>query len=154
MEPSQTSHKKELAALIGVFAVIIILVVAISLSSKSTKTASASSPAPTSMTKPAANTVYKDGSYTAKGTYQSPGGQEAITVDVTLKSNIVTATSARSGASDDEAMAYQSQFISGYKQHVIGKPISSLNLSNVSGSSLTSQGFNDAIKQIEKQAQS
>jgi uncharacterized protein with FMN-binding domain len=96
---------------------------------------------------------YKDGSYSATGTYFSPGGQEALKVSVTLKSDVVTATSIESGANDPTATSYQASFIGGYKNFVVGKRIDALKLTNVSGSSLTSQGFNNAIKQIEKQAQ-
>ncbi len=95
---------------------------------------------------------FKDGTYTATGEYFSPGGQESIKVTITLSNDIVTASSAVSGANDSTAASYQSNFINGYKQFVIGKKITSINISNVSGSSLTSQGFNDALQQIEQQA--
>jgi hypothetical protein len=64
----------------------------------------------------------------------------------------VTDTSAISGANDSDARDFQSQFIGGYKKLVVGKKIDSIRLSHVSGSSLTSQGFNDAIGQIKSQA--
>jgi uncharacterized protein with FMN-binding domain len=95
---------------------------------------------------------FKDGSYTATGDYDSPGGSESITVSVTLKNSVITATSAQSGANDSTADMFQSDFIQGYKSLVVGKSISSVNLSKVSGSSLTSQGFNEAITKIENQA--
>jgi hypothetical protein len=94
---------------------------------------------------------YKDGSYSAIGKYYSPGGQESIKVSLTLKNNLVTDSQAESGANDPTASSYQSIFISNYKKFVIGKKITSIKLANVSGSSLTSQGFQDALKQIEKQ---
>ena len=96
--------------------------------------------------------TFKDGSYTATGSYESPGGNEHITVHVALKGGVVTATSATSGAGDPEAHEYQSMFISGYTGQVVGKRITDIHLSRVSGSSLTSQGFNDALSQIENQA--
>ncbi|HSX36346.1 MAG TPA: hypothetical protein VLH84_05435 [Patescibacteria group bacterium] len=101
---------------------------------------------------PPATPTYKDGTYAATGSYDSPGGFEQITVTVTIKSDVITGTSAQSGANDPEASEYQSQFISGYKQLVVGKDISSLRLNRVAGSSLTSQGFNNAISQIKQQA--
>ena len=73
---------------------------------------------------------------------------------MTLKDGAVTETSATSGAIDDEGKEYQSDFIAGYKQQVVGKKVDTISLSRVSGSSLTSQGFNNALKQIETQAQS
>jgi uncharacterized protein with FMN-binding domain len=96
---------------------------------------------------------YKDGSYTAVGSYSSPGGQESITISVTLKDGVITDTSAVSGATDSEGKEYQNQFIQAYKDMVVGKNISSVSLSRVSGSSLTSQGFNSAIQKIKTQAQ-
>lgn len=100
----------------------------------------------------AATTSFKDGSYTATGDYESPGGDESITVSVTLKGGVITATSAQSGANDPTADMFQNDFIQGYKSLVVGQPISSVNLSKISGSSLTSQGFNDAITKIENEA--
>lgn len=98
------------------------------------------------------STTYKDGSYTATGSYESPDGDEQITVSITLHNGVITDTSATAGAHDPDGAAYQAQFISGYKSLVVGKNISSVSLSRVSGSSLTPQGFNDAISQIENQA--
>jgi hypothetical protein len=51
-----------------------------------------------------------------------------------------------------ETVHYQGLFIANYKQYVIGKSIDSLNLSEVSGSSLTSSGFNAAVAEIKAQA--
>lgn len=97
-------------------------------------------------------TTYKDGSYTATGSYDSPGGTEKITVHLTLANGSVTDTSAESGANDPTAHEFQDEFISGYKALIVGKDINSIHLSHVSGSSLTSQGFNRALDQIKSQA--
>jgi len=110
----------------------------------------------TSTTHPSSTSVtaatYKDGTYSATGSYYSPGGQESLGVTVTLAKDIVTAANVQSEANDPTATSYQASFSSGYKSHVIGKNISSIKLSNVSGSSLTSQGFNNALEQIEQKA--
>jgi uncharacterized protein with FMN-binding domain len=94
-----------------------------------------------------------DGTYSATGSYASPGGIESIDVKLTLSDNIITTTNVTSGADDPTASSYQSYFINGYKSQVIGKKITSIHLSNVSGSSLTSQGFNQALKNIACQAE-
>lgn len=118
-------------------------------------TASTTTPSTSTSTSPTATTsVYKDGSYTASGSYDSPGGTEKITVHVTVASDAVTATSAESGAGDPTAQEFQDQFISGYKALVVGKDLNSIHLSHVSGSSLTSQGFNSALDKIKSQAKS
>jgi len=96
--------------------------------------------------------MYKNGTYNATGSYYSPGGKETLKVSLTLNENVVTGATVQSGGGDPTAISYQSIFISGYKPYVIGKKIGSIKLKNVSGSSLTPQGFNDALKQIEHEA--
>jgi uncharacterized protein with FMN-binding domain len=98
--------------------------------------------------------VYKDGTYTATGSYSSPGGQEQITLTVTLAGDKITATDAQTQAATPTSRQFQNEFINNYKPLVIGKNISSLKLTKVAGSSLTSKGFNDALSKIKTQAQS
>ncbi|HKU18821.1 MAG TPA: hypothetical protein VJP80_06135 [Candidatus Saccharimonadales bacterium] len=117
--------------------------------SASTTSSSSSSVAPSSAT---STSGYKDGTYTAAGSYDSPAGIEDIKVTVTLQAGVVTATSAQNEANDRQSQQFQADFISSYKQYVVGRNISSLQLTNVAGASLTSQGFNDAIDQIKSQA--
>jgi hypothetical protein len=98
-------------------------------------------------------TMFKDGSYNANGTYTSPGGEEEIKVNLTLSGGTITTANAVSGANDPTASSYQSYFIGGFKPLVIGKKITEVKLTNVSGSSLTSQGFNKALQSIECSAE-
>ena len=51
-------------------------------------------------------------------------------------------------------MEYQDDFVGGYKSQVVGKSIAEIQLGKVSGSSLTSRGFNEALDQIRNQAKS
>lgn len=95
---------------------------------------------------------YKDGSYSADGTYQSPAGVGRITVNLTLASGVVTAITTNGHASDPTARSYQADFDAGIAGNVVGKKIDSLNVTNVSGSSLTSGGFDAAVKAIEAKA--
>lgn len=95
---------------------------------------------------------FKDGTYTASSTYSTPGGQENIDVSITLTDNRVTDSSVQQIPSDPEAEQYQVSFRENYKPLVIGKDITEINLTRVSGSSLTSRGFNDALEQIKNQA--
>jgi uncharacterized protein with FMN-binding domain len=119
--------------------------------------ASQGAASPASASNPDSSTThsgtYKDGTYGATGHYDSPGGTESVKVSLTLMSDKVSAATVNSGANDPTALSYQTIFISGYKPFVVGKKINTIKLSNVSGSSLTSQGFNDALRQIERQAQ-
>ncbi|MES2023523.1 MAG: hypothetical protein V4439_02465 [Patescibacteria group bacterium] len=96
---------------------------------------------------------YKDGTYSATGSYMSPGGYDQLGVSLTLKDGIITDVSVTNMAGDEKSKKIQDMFIANYKQYVVGRNISDLNLTKVSGSSLTPQGFNDAIEQIKTQAQ-
>ncbi|TPW74672.1 FMN-binding protein [Schumannella soli] len=96
---------------------------------------------------------YKDGSYTATGEYQSPGGDESIKVTLTLESNKVTKAEVEPQASSGNAKQYQTQFSSGIDGEVVGKSLDELSVTRVSGSSLTSRGFNDAVDQIKHLAE-
>ncbi|MDB5188928.1 MAG: hypothetical protein JWM92_526 [Candidatus Nomurabacteria bacterium] len=107
-----------------------------------------STPTPTAV----ATNVYNDGTYSATGSYNSPGGQDQIAVTVTLSSDVVTAVSVVPKPGDRTSARYQTMFVSGYKQYVVGKDIASVHVGRVSGSSLTSIGFNAAIAKIESAA--
>jgi uncharacterized protein with FMN-binding domain len=165
MDTSQTTKRKKLTAGLALIAVSAVIVGTVALTPAQSTHASTPmpkqstpqvsttttqmTPAPATAT---ASPAYTNGTYNATGQYFSPGGKETLKVQLTLNDDIVTASSVVSGANDPTAESYQTIFISGYKSHVIGKKISSIKLTNVSGSSLTSQGFNNALKQIEQQA--
>jgi len=102
--------------------------------------------------KKVAMSVYTNGTYSATGSYNSPGGSDQIAVTVTLRNDIVTDVSVVPEAGDRTSARYQAMFVSGYKQYVVGKDISSVHVGRVSGSSLTGIGFNAAIARIESKA--
>ena len=132
-------------------------------SSSSTKTAAASgdsavaeaatveSSAAASGTAPSA---YTDGEYSAFGSYQSPGGRQEVGVTVTLSNSVITALTLDTSQTKGTSAEFQGKFASGIDALVVGKSIDELDVSKVSGSSLTSGGFNDAIEQIKTEAQS
>lgn len=105
-------------------------------------------PAPITHTSP-----YADGTYNATSEYGTPESIESIGLTVTIKNGVVTDSSVALSGSEGRSRRYQSAFADGYKQFVIGKDISTLSLSRVSGASLTSMGFNAALAQIKSQAQ-
>ena len=123
-----------------------------------TTTTPNSNPVPVATTTPPVDTpkksssVYNDGTYSATGSYMSPGGYQQLGVTITLKNDIITSASVTNMASDGRSQRYQNMFISGYQQYVVGKNIADVHLTKVSGSSLTPSGFNDALAQIESQA--
>lgn len=120
-------------------------------SKTTTQTTSAPATNPTAASPTAAGT-YKDGTYNATGSYLTPGGDEAVAVTVTLAGNAITDVSISQNSNSDQSARYQSAFESSYKSYVVGKDINSVSLSRVSGASLTSSGFNDALDIIKNDA--
>jgi uncharacterized protein with FMN-binding domain len=100
------------------------------------------------------NATYKDGTYTAPGTYISPGGQERISVTLTLAKNVITAIKVVTVNADPTAASYEQLFEGGIAGVAVGKNINTLNIGVVAGSSLTSQGFNNALATIKADAKS
>jgi uncharacterized protein with FMN-binding domain len=157
---SDNKSNKLLAGFAMLILIVIIVGVAVASKPKSTNTANSSpitstKTASTSTASSTSNTGgnYKDGTYAATGSYDSPGGIEKVGVQITLASNVVTAANVQSETQNPTAESYQSIFIMNYKKYVVGKKINDVKLSNVSGSSLTSKGFLSALKQIEHQAE-
>jgi uncharacterized protein with FMN-binding domain len=102
----------------------------------------------------AATGGYVAGTYEGDGSYSNPHGNiekvhvsMTITADGTVESVDVTGTT--DGA---ESAQYQSLFIGGISDEVVGKKIDELNVTVVSGSSLTSGGFMQAVDAIEAEA--
>lgn len=108
-------------------------------------------PKPKPKPKPAPVT-YKDGSYSALGHYQSPGGTETMKVTLTLASGVITALDVTSVQVDPTAAGYEADFEGGVNAVVVGRPISTLRVGAIGGSSLTSIGFNAAIATIRSEA--
>lgn len=105
---------------------------------------------------PATSTTkkYKDGTYTATGNYVSPDGPETIDVSVTLANDNVSAVTVTPGAFGGDSRRYETQFSRGISSIVVGKPLDQAYVhGNVNGSSLTGDGFDDALDQIKTQAQ-
>lgn len=100
----------------------------------------------------ASSGTYSDGTYTASAGYRAPSGTESITVELTIADGTVTAVNVSQQATDREAQEFQARFASGVSSAVVGKELSGLSVSRVSGSSLTSNGFNAALEDIRAQA--
>lgn len=117
-------------------------------------TPTSATPATTATTPAAATTAYTNGTYTAVGQYNAPDGQQAITVTLTVSGDVVTAATIVPAATAEASKMWQAQFMSGVQAQVVGKKLASLHLTNVSGSSLTPIGFNNAVSDIQNQAKS
>ena len=96
---------------------------------------------------------YTDGTYTASGSYQSSQGKESIEVSVTLADGLITAVEVTPEATNPTSTHYQDDFASGIADAVVGKKITDADVHVVSGSSLTSEGFNAALAEIAADAQ-
>ena len=75
-----------------------------------------------------------------------------MSVSLTLTDDVITNAQVASGSGDRTSLQYQGVFISAYKQYVVGKKIADLQLSVISGASLTTTGFNTALARIKSQA--
>lgn len=98
------------------------------------------------------STAYNDGMYTATGNYFSPGGAEHIGISLTLKNGVIVETEIELMAERPISVNMQQIFADNYRPMVVGKHIDEIELTHVSGSSLTPKGFNDAVKKIKNQA--
>lgn len=161
-----SNGKKKVAAIVGLLVIVVVIGVGVIVSNQSQPQADlASTPSPgiTTEASPSASpgsseeesattSAYKDGTYEATGSYVSPGGNQTIKVSLMVKDGAIADANTTAGASDRTSQEYQGKFISGYKAQVVGKQLDEVNLSRVSGSSLTSRGFNDALNQIKNQA--
>ena len=92
------------------------------------------------------------GTWTETGDDQTPGGEESVSVTLTVKAGTVTAVEVTGSGSSPNAKQYQSAFISGISAEVVGKRLATLDVGAVSGSSLTGQGFDAAVEKIRADA--
>lgn len=96
--------------------------------------------------------AYTDGTYTAEGSYSTPESVETVEVTITLESDVVTAVEVTGDPQAAESKRYQSEFIGGISDEVVGKLVDDVSVSRVAGSSLTSGGFNKALQTIKSEA--
>ena len=109
-------------------------------------------PPPTSQAPGASTHAYKDGTYTAEGSYFTHAGPESVTITLTLKNDLITDSKFNGAPNAEMSGFYMQMFADTYKPLVIGKNIADVQLDRVSGSSLTPMGFNDAVAKIKAQA--
>lgn len=158
--PEQTPAPKSNRGILmaaGIIAIIVIIFGVIKFTSKQQPTAETTTTTPPSSipnetTNPGAAVSYKDGTYTATGSYVSPGGPETIKITLTLTDGVVTEAVAEPQAVNPTSKRYQGIFAQNFRALVVGKDIRTLSLQKVSGSSLTSGGFNEAVDLIKAQS--
>lgn len=146
-------QKNNLIKATVVFFIVVILVIATIFYQNNSKTTVITEDAkPPETTTPATAISYKDGTYSADGTYLTPDNEEKIGVTITLKDNLVTSAEVEEKGILATSKNFQEDFIANFKPMVIGKNINEIKLNKISGSSLTPKGFNDAINKIKEQA--
>lgn len=95
---------------------------------------------------------YADGTYTAEGSYRNPETIETISVTLTLQDDTVTDVEVTGDPIVPEAKKHQAEFIGGIADAVVGKKLDDLQVDRVAGSSLTGDGFNQAVARIKDEA--
>lgn len=122
------------------------------LSSTTTQTSATASTYGNTTTSSTTST-YKDGTYTAQGSFDTPDGTEQIGVTIKLSGNNITSVSIDdSSIYSGTSFAYTERFINGINSVVVGKNIDTVNVGRISGASLTPIGFNAALDTIKGQA--
>ncbi len=98
------------------------------------------------------NASYRDGVYQANGPYESPNGSENIIVAIELKDDVVVDVGITVNPNNPTTAIYQGQFADGIGALIIGEDIDSLDVTVVAGSSLTGNGFREALTAIKADA--
>ncbi|WP_313355460.1 FMN-binding protein [Microbacterium sp.] len=99
-----------------------------------------------------ASAPYADGTYAAEGSYRTPETVETIAVTLTIADDTVTDVEVVGDPLAPESKNFQGQFIAGISDVVVGKKLDELQVDRVAGSSLTSDGFDQAVVRIKDEA--
>jgi len=104
-------------------------------------------PTPATSIATTVSNIYKDGTYSANGSYDTPAGSEIITVTMTILNDKVNAVSVVATPSTDSTSKYYiGKFNTGIGPLVIGQSLdNNFNYTVVNGASLTIVGFRDAV---------
>lgn len=96
---------------------------------------------------------YADGTYSGQGTYTPPSNTtEEVDVTLTLEGNTVTSLEVATSGNHPTSKMHQRDFTTHIQEQVVGKKLDELDVKKVSGSSLTSSGFNKALDAIRTEA--
>lgn len=163
----ESNEKKGMNPMVlGLLAIVVVAVIALgAMSMRGQQTnENAGMPSPTRMAETVTDTgnetmqedesVYADGIYEVVGAYTSPAGPEELGVTVTVANNLISDVEVEVKATNAVSKKMQTDFADNYKVQVVGKSLDEVNLTKVSGSSLTPKGFNDALQKIKIEAAS
>lgn len=155
LQEETRKDKKMKAGLIGAAVMLLTLGAGCAAEKPGTPTDEAPQPTPAPITAPPTSgaTSYKDGEYTAQGTYAFHSGSETVNIMLKLKDGVVVDTTFQSVPSNGMSERFQKMFSDNYKPMVVGKSLDEVcALGKVSGSSLTPKGFDEACAKIQIQA--
>lgn len=96
------------------------------------------------------NIQYKDGEYVAEGIYAK--GKNSINVKLTLSDDTISNVEVTPMATNRMSLGLQKKFAVAVPEVAEGKLINEVHLDRLAGSSLTTQGFNDALEKIKAEA--
>ena len=91
---------------------------------------------------------YTDGDYTAEGAY----GKKSIIVNVKLDNDKINQVTVTPNTTIPRSLKLQTSFAAAISDEVVGRSIDEVHLDKLAGSSLTTKGFNDALKKIKIEA--
>jgi hypothetical protein len=92
---------------------------------------------------------YIDGEYTVEGIY---GGSKSIIVKLQLDDDTITQVDVTPNTTIKMSLGLQKRFAEAVPEVVVGQPIDAVHLDKLTGSSKTTQGFNDALEKIKAKA--
>jgi uncharacterized protein with FMN-binding domain len=95
---------------------------------------------------------YRDGTYSTRGSYTSPAGSETIEVVVRIEKDTITDVTLTPQATNPTSIDYQERYSRGIGEVVNGKKIDEIEASKVNGSTLTANGFIQALDKIKAEA--
>jgi hypothetical protein len=95
------------------------------------------------------------GAYAATIMYEVPDGQEQNTLRLILKDDVVTELEVGVTTKIGESLSYQQNFVRAINKRVVGRKLVDLTkIDTVSGASLTTAAFNEAIAKLRDQLRS
>lgn len=109
-------------------------------------------PTPTAQVQPDGAWRKQGNQYDISVTYPSPGGEENNNFKITLQNDTVTAVTVDVLTEIDASIVYQKKFAAELPKLLVGKKISQISdLDVISGASLTTAAFNEALGKLKKQ---
>ncbi len=96
--------------------------------------------------------VYRNGTYNTDIQYRTPGGAAFVGIQLSVTSDSVTDVVITPKAQDGDSLSYQQFFAQEIGSFVVGKKLSDIGQVRVSGASLTSAAFDNAIASIMNRA--